>query len=190
MALIYGFDQSKNTGWAVYDTERSRSNIKCGVFRVLDKSDAYFTADQIGVMTGEIIQEYGKPDFVVLEGQLETVVRNTMFKGIIYPWIATAAIISTISKYAIPYGTIPSATWRKAFYGTGFTPPKDNKGKNDWKTPAVDECERIGITLPKQKTIAHNAAEACALAICWKSKGMRMHAGRYEKPWMDLIAKG
>jgi 1,2-phenylacetyl-CoA epoxidase catalytic subunit len=65
-------------------------------------------------------------------------------------------------------------------------PSLDNKGKKDWKSVAVTGWERIGIRLPSQRTLAHNAAEACALAICWEVKEMKVHAGRYQEALMAL----
>ena len=79
------------------------------------------------------------------------------------------------------------SSWRKSFFGEGFKPPLDKKQKKDWKSAAVEECERIGITLPKQKALAHNAAEACALAICWGVRDMKVHAGGYHQPWLNLV---
>ena len=50
----------------------------------------------------------------------------------------------------------------------------------------MTECERLGIVLPTQKTISHNAAEACALAICCHVNAMKLHARRYEAALMAL----
>ncbi len=190
--LIVGFDPSKTTGWAIFDTKRNFAAIQCGVFEMPDKADHYYTGDQIGLKVAKFLRDckgkYGQlPDFVVLEEQILVKVPNTSADAMIYPWVATTAIVSTIANFGIPYGTLTSGSWRKLFYGAGFKPPLDNKGKKDWKTAAIKECERIGVVLPSQKTKAHNAAEAVALAICWHHKEMRLHAGRYQDPWMKLV---
>lgn len=195
MAWILGFDPSKSTGWSVYSPEHQKadgnfSHIRCGVFQMPDKSDHYYTADQIGLkvrnLISELIQANQRPDFAVLEEQSLAKIGNTSADALIYPWLATSAIVSTLANYGVPYGTLPPGTWRKSFYGQAFRPPLDNKGKKDWKAAAVAECERIGIKLPTQKALAHNAAEACALAICWGVREMKVHAGRYQQPLMDL----
>ena len=150
-----------------------------------DKADHYYTADQIGLKTRTMIKDYGKPDFAVLEEQSLAKIGKSSADAMIYPWVATSAIVSVLANYGIPYGTIPPGTWRKMFFGTGFKPPLDKDGKNDWKSAAVGACERHGIILPSQKTIAHNAAEACALAICWR--GAKLHAKRYEPAFLGLL---
>jgi hypothetical protein len=47
--------------------------------------------------------------------------------------------------------------------------PKTGRPKfaNDWKKAIIIKCERDGITLPPQKTIAHNAGEAVGIAHSW-----------------------
>jgi len=189
MSIILGFDPSKNTGWSVFDTKRDFSAIRCGVFEMPDKCDHYFTSDQIGLKSRNLIRslmENGeKPDFAVLEEQSLAKIGNTSADALIYPWLATSAVVSTLANFGIGYGTIPAASWRVMFYGRGFKPPLDNKGKKDWKEASRRECERLGIALPSQKTINHNAAESCALAICWR--GAKLHARRYEAGFMGLL---
>ncbi|QRY69193.1 hypothetical protein JVX98_13310 [Ensifer sp. PDNC004] len=189
---VIAFDPSKTTGWAWRDCARDHSAIRCGVFQMPDKADHYYTADQIGLKVKTFIKELmdnkeaGKPDFAVLEEQSLAKIGNTSADAMIYPWLATSAIVATLANFGIPYGTLPAATWRVAFYGKGFKPPLDSKGKKDWKGAAIAACEQMNITLPPQKTLAHNAAEACALAICCQVKAMKVHAGRYQPAWVAL----
>lgn len=195
MTLILGFDPSKCTGYALLDTERDFSAIRCGVLEMPAKADEYYTADQLGLkvrtLITEIKEKHGqKPDFAVIEQQIMAQVKNDKgqnFSGSIYPWIATSAIVATLANFAIPYGTLMPASWRKTFFGQGFKPPLDGKGKKDWKSAAIRECERLGIELPRTKAHADDAAEACAVAICWASRDMNLHAGRYQEPWMKLL---
>ncbi|MDQ0320021.1 Holliday junction resolvasome RuvABC endonuclease subunit [Pararhizobium capsulatum DSM 1112] len=189
---VIAFDPSKSTGWAFWDTAKDHSSIRCGVFQMPDKADHYYTSDQIGLKVTNFIKELvadknaGRPDFAVLEEQSLAKIGNTSADAMIYPWVATSAIVATLANFGIPYGTLPAASWRKAFYGEGFKPPLDNKGKKDWKKASVTECERVGIVLPPQKTISHNAAEACALAICCHVNAMKLHARRYEPALLAL----
>jgi hypothetical protein len=188
--LSLGFDPSKNTGHGLWDTLKDHSSIESGVFEMPKGADQYYTGDQIGrkvtALLRGIKERHGRyPDFATLEEQSLAKIGNTSADAMIYPWVATAAIVSTLANFGIPYGTVPAATWRVMYYGKGFKPPLDNKGKKDWKSAAVRECERMGIILPPQKTISHNAAEACALAICWR--GAKLHARRYEPAFMSLL---
>lgn len=183
----FAFDPSKSTGWSVFETTKDYSAMPCGVLQMPKNSDHYYTGDQIGLKVRALIKEHGKPDFAVLEEQSLAKIGTTSADAMIYPWVATAAIVATLANYGVPYGTIPPGTWRKMFFGERFKPPVDAKGKNDWKAAAVAMCERHGITLPTQKAIAHNAAEACALAICWR--GAKLHARRYEPAFMDLLQR-
>jgi hypothetical protein len=183
--LILAFDPSKSTGWCCYDTTKDYSAIPCGVLQMPNGADHYYTGDQIGLKVRALIKEHGKPDFAVLEEQSLAKIGATSADAMIYPWLATAAIVATLANFGVVYGTIPPATWRKMFFGERFKPPVDKKNKNDWKAAAVAMCERHGITLPSQKAIAHNAAESCALAICWR--GAKLHAGRYHEPFMRLL---
>lgn len=195
MALIIGFDPAKMSGYALYDTTRDFAAIRCGCFEMPKGADEYFTADQLGLKVKNFVRDirenHGRvPDFAVLEQQIQAQVKGASgqsFAGSVYPWIATAAITATLANFGIPYGTLMPSTWRKMFFGQTYKPPLDNKGKKDWKKAAIAECERLGIQLPSTKALADDAAEACAVAICWASKDMKFHAGRYHAPWMALV---
>lgn len=199
MTTIWGFDPSKSTGWGIFKPEQERidgncSHVRCGVFEMPEKADHYYTGDQIGLKVVSLIREYGKPDFVVLEEQSKAKIGNTSADAMLYPWIATSAIVATLANFNIPYATIPAITWRQAFFGKGFKPPfkihklkkPDPKtGKTEkiewlWKDACVAECERRGIYMPGTKDIRHNAAEACALAMVGRSDKTKIHAGRYK----------
>ncbi len=201
MTLILGFDPSKYTGWALFSPEKRKtdgnfSHVECGILDMPDKADMYYTADQIGLKVTALLRrikvDHGAyPDFAVLEQQIEAQVsvqgRGQSFAGSISPWVATSAIVATLANFGVPYGTLMPSGWRKSFFGERFKPPVDSKGKKDWKASCVEECERLGIQLPKLKSTRHNAAEACALAICWGVRDMKVHAGRYHEPWLKLI---
>ena len=187
---IIAFDPSKHTGYALRSLDRDHSAIRCGVLEMPDKADHYYTADQIGLKVRNLLTEEKRagrmPTFAILEQQALAKIGNTSADAMIYPWVATSAIVAVLSNFSIPYASIPAVTWRVSFFGRGFKPPVDSKGKKDWKKACVAECERLGIVLPPQKTIAHNAAEACALAICAQVKDTKVHARRYEPALMAL----
>ena len=191
--IVLGFDPSKSCGFCVYDTSAHISAIRCGVFEMPPRADEYYTADQLALRTKELIRDVGHKsiDIAVLEEQSKAQIsvqgRGQSFAGSVYPWLTSAAIVGTLSNFGILYGTIPPGAWRKMFFGQGFKPPMDKHGKNDWKAAAAAQCEQEGIVLPRQKTLAHNAAEACAVAICWREA--KIHAGRYQKPLMELLQR-
>lgn len=184
--LILGFDPSKTTGYAIYDSAKHLSAIECGCFEMPKTAKHYYTGDQIARQTVEMIRAIGpkKISFAVLEEQSLANIGGSSADGMIYAWISTTAIVSVLANFGIPYGTIAPGAWRKMFYGQGFKPPVDKNGKNDWKAASVAACEREGITIPTKKTMAHNACEAVAVAICWK--GAKLHARRYEERFMAL----
>ncbi|MGP4665959.1 hypothetical protein [Agrobacterium pusense] len=95
------------------------------------------------------------------------------------------AVYATLGNWGKPWGTISAATWRKMFFGAGYKPPLDNHGKNDWKRAAIEQCELEGIILPAKKATRDNAAEAAALAVCWR--GVEIHAGRYRPAFQDFL---
>jgi len=203
---VIAFDPSKSTGYAYWDTARDHSSIRCGVFEMPDKADHYFTSDQIGIKVTAFLRQLtndptaGKPDFAILEEQSLAKIGNTSADAMLYPWIASSAIVSTLANFGIPYATIPSATWRIAFFGQGFQPPvkihklkapdpktgKTERVEKLWKVACVTECENRGIIIPGNKSISHNAAEACALAMCAQSDKTKIHAGRYEAAWKAI----
>jgi hypothetical protein len=203
---VVAFDPSKTTGWAYWDTSRDHSSIQCGVFKMPEKADHYYTSDQIGLKVKDFLRDltadpnFGKPDFAILEEQSLAKIGNTSADAMIYPWIASTAIASTLANFNIPYSTSPAATWRVVFFGSGFKPPfkirklkkpdpktgKTEKTEWLWKEACVTECERRGITIPSNKETGHNAAEAAALAMCAQSDKTKIHAGRYEAAWKAI----
>ncbi len=198
MTSVWGFDPSKCTGWAIFSPEKRRrddncSHVVCGVLEMPPKSDHYFTGDQISQQVQNLFVAHGKPDFVVLEEQAMARIGNSSADGMLYPWIASIAIVSVVANWGVPYATLPAGTWRKAVFGQGYKPPQKSvkeggkiKLKNDWKTPAIDECERLGVKLPRLKAHADDAAEAALLSMCWEHNEIKFHAGRYQQPWIDL----
>lgn len=198
MTSVWGFDPSKCTGWAIFSPEKRRrddncSHVVCGVLEMPPKSDHYFTGDQISQQVQNLFVTHGKPDFVVLEEQAMARIGNTNADGMLYPWIASVAIVSVAANWGVPYATLPAGTWRKAIFGQGYKPPQKTvkeggkyKLKNDWKTPAIERCEKLGVQLPRLKAHADDAAEAALLSMCWEHNEIKFHAKRYQQPWIDL----
>ncbi|ASY62494.1 hypothetical protein SJ05684_c10360 [Sinorhizobium sojae CCBAU 05684] len=192
---ILSFDTSKTAGWAFYDTSKHVSSIECDVLEFPAKASIEYCADQMGLKVTALIKRF-RPDFVIMETALKMSPGGTL--ATVVSCMLHGAVLSTVANFGIPWGTISSATWRVMFYGKGFKPPHkviklakpDKKGRMEkieylWKEAIVTQCEREGITLPTKKTIAHNAGEAAAIAICWR--GAQIHAGRYRPAFQNML---
>lgn len=194
--MVLSFDISKCAGWAAHNTAMHLSSIKCGVLEFPEKASIEYCADQMGLKVAALIKEF-KPDFVIMETALKMSPGGTM--ATVVSCMLHGAVLATVGNFGKPWGTISSATWRKMFYGAGFKPPfKVHKLKKPdpktgkverveylWKEAIVAACEREGIVLPAKKTVAHNAGEAAAIAICWR--GAEIHAGRYRPAFQALL---
>lgn len=189
------FDTSKSAGWAFFDTSKHISSIKCDVLEFPAKASIEYCADQMGLKVAKLIKEF-RPDFVIMETALKMSPGGTM--ATVVSCMLHGAVLSTVANFGIPWGTISAGTWRKMFYGAGFKPPQkitklakpDKKGRwekveNLWKEAIVAQCEREGIILPTKKTVAHNAGEAAAIAVCWR--GAEIHAGRYVPAFQGFL---
>lgn len=180
---VLGLDVSKHAGWAIWDTQRSISSICCDVLEFPAKASIEYCSDQMGLKITTLMRDHS-PDFVVLEtalkmspgGSAVSIVSSCMLHGAVY---------ATLGNWNKPWGTISVGTWRKLYFGQGFVCPLDAKNKKDWKRAAIEQCEREGIQLPSKKTIRDNAAEAAALAICWR--GAEIHAGRYREAFQGFL---
>jgi Holliday junction resolvasome RuvABC endonuclease subunit len=192
---VLSFDTSKKAGWARYETGKHPSSIKCGVLEFPDKASIEYCADQMGLKVTALIKEE-RPDLVIMETALKMSPGGTM--ATVVSCMLHGAVLATIANYGIPWVTISSGTWRSMFYGKGYKPPQkitklakpDSKGRwekveNLWKEAIVIQCELEGIVLPTKKTIAHNAGEAAAIAICWR--GGTLHAKRYEPAFKSFL---
>jgi len=179
---VWGFDPSKTSGIAEWHTNRDHSSIWCDILRMPDECDHYWFGVQIQRKLVKLIKERGKPDLGVVEAQSHNSMGNNL-DGVIYPWGGALAFVGVLGAYGVPVVRIAPRSWHLPFFGKGFNPPyKIHKlkrpdprtGKMErieylWKDACVASCEQMGIVLPTPKSLAHNAADACALAICWRT---------------------
>ncbi|MEH3109060.1 MAG: hypothetical protein PGN22_03020 [Agrobacterium cavarae] len=179
---VLGLDVSKHAGWALWETKHSLASIRCDVMEFPDKASIEYCADQMGLKVTKLIKDE-RPDFIVLETALKMSPKGTA--ATVSSCMLHGAVYATLGNWAKPWGTISAATWRKMFFGAGYKPPLDKHGKNDWKRAAIEQCELEGITLPTKKATRDNAAEAAALAVCWR--GVEIHAGRYRPAFQDFL---
>lgn len=192
---VWGFDPSKTSGIGEWQTERDYSSIWCDIFRMPDECDHYWFGVQIQRKIIKTIKERGKPDIGVVEQQSLNSMGNNL-DGVIYPWTAALAFCGILGAYGIPVVRIAPQSWHAVFFGRGFKPPqkpvnKTIKGQkvktfeNDWKAACVASCEQMGIILPTPKSLAHNAADACALAVCWRAANPI--ATEYHPQFINLV---
>ena len=172
--IILGLDPSKTSGWAYYDTE-ARVILKCGLLRVPPKTAHYETIEVMAELFRGMLAANGKPDMAVIEeAMLQT---GNSADALIYAWQAATVAVSDLTEQSIPYGTLPVQTWRaRVFKGRtlpelpmGKDEPPRKRPKPDYKRAAVMLCDEWGVTLPTPASLAHNAAEACLMAVCWTS---------------------
>lgn len=185
---VWGIDASSKCGLAIWDTNRKLASVHCEVIEIKGDTNYYWYAANMGRKLRARVEEHGMPSIVVIEQGSEST-QGTGVNGIIWSWNCIGAVMAFCGICEVPIAVIHPSTWRKPFYGQGFVCPQEPvmetvtergqrirrqmvengkpKFKNDWKTAAVQKCEREGVVLPPQKTIAHNAAEAVGIAHSW-----------------------
>ena len=177
---VWGIDPSSKCGLAIWDTDTDISSAHCEVIENKVKRDYYWYSVQMGRKLRARVQDFGKPSLVVIEQASEST-QGTGVDGVIWAWDCVGAVASLLGVYGVPIAIISPMGWRKPYYGKGFIPPQipvmeDGKQvwkngkpqfKNDWKTAAINKCDELGVTIPPQKTLAHNAAEAIGIAHSW-----------------------
>lgn len=195
--IVWGIDPSSKCGLAIWDTDRKLASAHCEVIEVKGETNYYLYAANMGRKLRERVKEFGMPSIVVIEQGSEST-QGTGVNGIIWSWNCIGAVTSFLGVCEVPIATIHPATWRKPFYGIGFAPPQlpvmekgvqvvekgKLKFKNDWKSAAVQKCESEGVTLPPQKTISHNAAEAVGIAHSWAHA--TIISEEFEDAWLAL----
>ncbi|MDX1240380.1 hypothetical protein GOL95_09995 [Sinorhizobium medicae] len=194
---VLGLDISTCTGYGFWETSRHHSSIEAGVIELpeaktyIDKKgnrkQDYHWDDwrvaQVGPKVVKLIRRLN-PDFVLVEERLRF--SKTGDGSFAMTNAIHGAVYSHCCSFGILFGTIYSQSWRAVAYGEGFDPPlvpaldrsrqqkTDPKtGKplfkqKDWGDIAVEKCEELGIQLPNEKEISHNAAEAAIIAMMWR----------------------
>ncbi len=181
--LILGLDIATVTGFAWYDPAASMSSIRTGLIKAQGEN-AEEKAASLAVQLIALMKP-GRPDFVAIEqpmrnvksfrktktdlaGQVDDLTINPnalQLEGLV------CAAVAIVAAYRIPWETIPSSTWRKAFLGAGRMPGRDRAG---WKRAAVDRCRALKIDVKNA-----DAAEAVGISFAGAgSQTFRMMQGR------------
>jgi hypothetical protein len=185
MALILGLDIATTTGFAWYDDKASLSAIKTGLIKaegdnaeekaaslarlLIDQLHEWVEETVDGVTTKRRVRKH--VDFVAIEQPMRNIKSFRKTKTDLAGEIGEATInpnalqleglvcaaVAIIAAYRLPWETIPSATWRKAFLGMGRSPGMDRAG---WKKAAVDRCRALKIEVRNA-----DAAEAVGIAF-------------------------
>lgn len=190
--LILGLDIATTTGFAWYEPGSSLASIKTGLIKAVGDSPeakSASLADQLRVMLKDC-----RPDFVAIEEPLRNIkaypktIQTLYGKKVVHtvnpnqmllPALIGAAV-GIVSAYRLSWETIPSATWRKSFFGPGFKPPikivqkegEEPAEEKLWKQAAIDRCRLLHITVKNA-----DAAEAVGIAMrgegCQRYKELR-----------------
>ncbi|MCD1266929.1 hypothetical protein B5M44_21895 [Shinella sumterensis] len=219
-ARILGLDVSTCTGYGFWISDRDVSSIDAGVIelpaaktyfdpRTKEEKHDYSWDDwrvaQVGPKILKLLQRT-KPEFVLIEERLRF--SKTGDNSFAMTQAIHGAILSHCCTMGIAFGTIYSQSWRSAAYPDGFKQPllpaldrngkqKVNKEtgklefkKKDWGDIAVEKCEELGVQLPPQKSIAHNAAEAALIAMVWRCKNrISIPASRDQAKYKALLER-
>lgn len=201
---VWGIDPSSKCGIAIWDTKCSLASVHCEVIDNKVEGDYYWYAAQMGRKLRARVNEFGKPHIVVIEQGSEST-QGTGVHGVIWSWNVIGAIVSIMGVYGMPIATITPGAWRKPFYGKAFVPPQlpvtervvvngqkvtrqvIENGRPKFKTTGrrpQSLSAKTKASLPTQKTIAHNAAEAVGIAHSWYYS--KIINKEYEKPFMSL----
>lgn len=193
MALILGLDIATVTGFAWYDDKASLSSIRTGLIKAVGDNAEEKAADLALSLLAILKAE--KPDFVAIEQPMRNVKSftkevdtlngpeeiSTINPNALQLEGLVCAAIAIVAAYRIPWGTIPSATWRKSYFGSGFKPPmkqikqgKKQVWKKDWKRAAVDRAMSLRIDVKNA-----DAAEAVGIAFAGaQTQGYKMLQAR------------
>ena len=197
MAIILGLDIATVTGFAWYDDKASLSSIKTGLLKaegdnaeekaaslarlLIDELHEWRDEKVDGVLTKRRVR---KPlDFVAIEQPMRNIKSFRKTKTDLAGEVGEATInpnalqleglvcaaVAIVAAFRLPWATIPSATWRKSFFGAGFKPPLKQVGrevKKDWKGAAVEKCRALRIEV-------RNADAAEAVGVAFAGAGLQ-----------------
>lgn len=186
--IILGLDIATTTGFAWYEPGSSLSSIKTGLIKAVGEN-AEEKAASLAQQMVKMLRET-RPDFVAIEQPMRNVKTftkevdtlhgaesvETINPNALQLSALVGAAVAIVAAYRIEWETIPTATWRKSYFGSGFQPPRkpindkfgrqkvDKKGrlmwKADWKTPAVERARAFRIDVKNA-----DAAEAVGIAF-------------------------
>lgn len=189
--IIDGLDVATNCGVARIERPGKPSAWVCeAMYSEGDNSEE--KAGELGLM---LMRRYkapdNRPDFVAIEMPMRNVMtfkkegkdlagnnhKDTINPNALQLSGLAGAAVCILNCYSIPWGLIASKTWRNAYFGKDYTPPKvqkTNKAKtkiwyeDDWKQAAIDLALMQKITLPSRKADQRDAAEAIGIAVAWE----------------------
>lgn len=199
MPLILGGDIASVSGLCLMETSRPKS--EWWVFALRSEGEEreekagdialflydLFTKPMKNPRTG--IEAIHRPDFAVLETPMRNVkqfgkmvpgadgkmvAKETVNPNALLLSTLAGGVVATFDICGVPWGTLYSASWRKAYFGAGRKPPEkwDSSKKKmvaDWKTMAIVQAELEGVQLPDTVEGKADAAEAVGIAVAWKA---------------------
>jgi len=170
VSIVLGLDIATVSGYAWYDDKASISAIRTGLIKAVG-DNAEEKAASLAVQLVAMFKADGRPDFVAIEQPMRNVVsfkktkqtlagpveEQTINPNALQLEGLVCAAVAIIAAYRIPWETIPSSTWRKAFLNVGRMAGRDRAG---WKRAAVEQCRALKIEVKNA-----DAAEAVGIAF-------------------------
>jgi len=186
--IIMALDIASSTGWAVYDTDKHQSAIRCGAFHLTrDCPKGALQADRRRHGRDALISKLGmglrkvSPDIVVLERPLDAIMANPV-RGRKAPLLpvdepeqagggANATTVILLNQFfATAYAVCALAIGQENVFEvaprTWQTITKPFGGKDtSTKDRSLAFCKSLGVTLPPTKAAQIDAADAVAIAF-------------------------
>lgn len=192
--LIEGLDIATSCGVAQVEKPGRLSAAKC----LCLYAEGENSEEKAGELAWQLMQRYRdastRPQFVAIEMPMRNVMtfkkqgrdlagqtqKETINPNALQLSGLAGAAVAVLNCYRIPWGLIASKTWRNAYFGKDFVPPKVKKtnrktgqtivtDQDDWKQAAIDMALRDRIALPSTKAEQRDAAEAIGIAWAWES---------------------
>jgi hypothetical protein len=192
--LIEGLDIATSCGVAQVEKPGRLSAARCLCLHAHGEN----SEEKAGELAWQLMQRYrdtaSRPHFVAIEMPMRNVMtfkkkgkdlagqtqKLTINPNSLQLSGLAGGAVAVLNCYRIPWGLVASVTWRKAYFGKGFVPPKAKKldratgqiietDEDDWKQAAIDMALRERIALPSTKAEQRDAAEAIGVAWAWES---------------------
>jgi hypothetical protein len=194
--IIEGLDIATSCGVAQVEKPGRLSSARC----LCLYAEGENSEEKAGELAWLLMQRYrdttARPQFVAIEMPMRNVMtfhkegadlagqtqKDTINPNALQLSGLAGAAVAILNCYRIPWGLVASKTWRNAYFGKQFVPPKvvvkkrnrktgkmEETLKDDWKQAAIDMALRERISLPSTKAEQRDAAEAIGIAWAWEA---------------------
>lgn len=209
--LILGLDVATSCGHALIERPGLMKGTRCGAWRS-EGENGEEKAGELAMMVYDFVKAE-RPHFVAIEMPMRNVKSFTTEKedmagsseeqtinpNALQLSALAGGVVAMLNAFKTPWGLIAPATWRKAYFGKGFVPPKkwvkkyDRRFQRkvsvevpDWKQAAINQARIEGVPMPTTKAEQIDAADAVGIAVAWE--GCTFIPVRHQKAFMALRA--